>query len=97
MAEEMTRMAERIRSHTRPSATTISGQPDPVNQTAPAAAKTERFDAMSFREHSQTELMFTSSWRWRHRRKKQMEFAARPRRLNAPIISKTGMLGTKSL
>ena len=63
MAGVMTRIAERIRSHTRPSATTISGQLEAVNQTAPAATKTERFDAMSFREHSHTELMFTSSWR----------------------------------
>src|SRR5512133_350123 len=79
IAEEITRRAERIKRNTRPSATTISGHPDPVNQTAPAATKTERFDAMSFREHSHTELMFTSSWRWRHSIKRQREFAARPK------------------
>ena len=61
MAVEMTRTPERIKSHTRPDATSISGQPEPVSHTAPAAANTERFDAMSFREHSHTEFMFTSS------------------------------------
>src|SRR5512139_2628624 len=97
MAEEITRIAERIKNPTSPSATTISGQPEPVNQTAPAATKTERLDTISFLEHSQTELMFTSSRRCRHSRKRQREFAARPRRLNAPITSKMGRLGTKSL
>ena len=39
MADEMTRIEDRINNQTRPSATAISGQPEPVNQTAPAATK----------------------------------------------------------
>jgi hypothetical protein len=92
-AEVSTRIAERIRSTTKQDATTISGQPDPVSHTAPAATKTERLEAMSFREHSHTELMLTSSRRCCQRRKRQSEFAARPTTLNTPIISKTGTVG----
>jgi hypothetical protein len=62
-AEARTRIAERIRNKTRQEATTISGQPEPVAHTDPAATKTKRFVAISFREHSHTDLMFTSSSR----------------------------------
>jgi len=48
-ADAMTRIAERIKSSTRQDATTMSGQPLPVSQTAPAATKTDRFEAMSLR------------------------------------------------
>ena len=40
MAEEMTRIAVRIKRRARPRATSISGQPEPVNRTAPATTKT---------------------------------------------------------
>ena len=63
MAEVITRIAERINNHVKPSATTMSGQPESANQTALAATNTEMFDAMSFREHTHTEFIFTSSFR----------------------------------
>lgn len=58
---ENTRKADRRKSPTSARAIIMSGQPDCVNQTAAAARNTEIFEAMSLREHSQTELIFTSS------------------------------------
>ena len=86
-AEPITLMAERKRKKTSPAATTISGQPLPVSKTAPAATNTDKFDAISFLEHSQTDRIFMSSCRCCHNKKRHSPFAASPIRLNVPITS----------
>jgi hypothetical protein len=51
-----------------------SGQRDSASHTAPAAISTARFEIMSLREHSQTELMLTSSVRCFHKSARQVSF-----------------------
>src|SRR6056297_872327 len=96
IADEMTAIDERSNSNTRHAATTMSGHPAPVSQTAAAAMKTDRLAAMSLREHSQTELMLTSSARCCQSRYRHAEFAASATRLKTPITSKMGTVGVVS-
>jgi hypothetical protein len=77
-------------------ATTTSGQPDCNNQTPPAARNTERFEAMSLREHSKTELMLMSSLLCCHKSHRQNPLAAKPAKLKAPMTSKEGTIGLNS-
>ena len=51
------------RSAARSVAIIMSGSPELNIQTPIAAKITDKFDAMSFREHSNTELIFMSSFR----------------------------------
>ena len=63
IAEVFTLIADLNKRQTKAAATIISGHIEPVAQTAPAATKTDRFDAISLREHSQTDDILTSSFR----------------------------------
>jgi hypothetical protein len=84
MADEITREADRKNNNSKQEATKISGQPDCVAQTPKAATNTAIFDAISLREHSQTELILMSSARCRQSKNGQIPFAIKPSKLNAP-------------
>ena len=75
----------------------MSGSPELNIQTPAAAKMTETFDAMSFREHSNTELIFMSSSRWRQRRNRHKPLATNPAILKILIISYEGSTGLTSL
>src|SRR3989338_2577875 len=65
----------------------MSGQPEFVSQPPPAATKTAILEAISLREHSQTELILMSSSRCFQSRARQVPFANSASRLTRPIVS----------
>jgi len=93
----ITRADEFKRSTAKSVAIIMSGRPELNNQTPIAARMTDKFVAMSFREHSKTELIFISSCRWSQSRYRHKPFATRPARLKILITSYKGRTGVISL
>src|SRR5210317_2120087 len=92
----ITRADEFRRNAARSEAIIISGRPELNTHTPTAARITDRLAAMSFREHSKTELILMSSRRWLQSKKRHAPFAAKPARLKMVMISYEGNTGLAS-